>query len=387
MNIPEWSNYYPELKNASNAHKKAYQYLTENWEQGKKVDLDDSRSSYLFYYCYKLNDQFLVKRTKTELKRVSSKYSKLLKMYGEDFPKLNYYATNWMMQMSKVIDNEEVGAKWLNYYLEHMSDDRKNLNDLGTLLYKDEKEYIPTKYFADIFPIKSKLSPFGQSFGDEIRQFIEQKLDLDFEKHHQNYIARFSKESKARFTIPTTDTVAEELVSPYDIVDSHIFKLDKSSVRRFIKDSENEWRKSNHLPEIGRGWVHESQLYEELKRTFYFLDVEMHARLEFLGMQHYDIYFPKYKIACEYQGEQHFKPVSYFGGKTSLESNKERDARKKRISKFNNVKLIEVMPDYNLKNLVRKISKFIGIEPPEAQYVDTKDLPGIDKLSKYRKRK
>lgn len=51
MNIPEWSNYYPELKNASNAHKKAYQYLTENWEQGKKVDLDDSRSSYLFYYC------------------------------------------------------------------------------------------------------------------------------------------------------------------------------------------------------------------------------------------------------------------------------------------------------------------------------------------------
>ena len=95
----------------------------------------------------------------------------------------------------------------------------------------------------------------------------------------------------------------------------------------------------------------------------------------------------KYKIACEYQGEQHFKPVSYFGGKTSLESNKERDARKKRISKFNNVKLIEVMPDYNLKNLVRKISKFIGIEPPEAQYVDTKDLPGIDKLSKYRKRK
>lgn len=45
------------------------------------------------------------------------------------------------------------------------------------------------------------------------------------------------------------------------------------------------------------------------------------------------------------------------------------------------------MPDYNLKNLVRKISKFIGIEPPEAQYVDTKDLPGIDKLSKYRKRK
>ena len=66
MNIPEWSNYYPELKNASNAHKKAYQYLTGNWEQGKKVDLDDSRSSYLFYYCYKLNDQFLVKRTKTE---------------------------------------------------------------------------------------------------------------------------------------------------------------------------------------------------------------------------------------------------------------------------------------------------------------------------------
>ncbi|EEI22253.1 hypothetical protein FG166_04090 [Limosilactobacillus fermentum] len=120
-----------------------------------------------------------------------------------------------------------------------------------------------------------------------------------------------------------------------------------------------------------------------MKKTFYFLEVEQHARPKFLRRQHYDVYFPKYKIACEYQGIQHFKPVSYFGGKTSLESNKERDERKRRISKFNNVKLIEVLPDYNLEHLVNEISDYIGIDTPKIQCIDEKDLPSIDKLNKY----
>lgn len=349
MDIPEWSVYFPELKNHSDACKKAYQYLKENWKKGNKIRLDDKRSSYLFYFCYQLNDQFLTKGTKTELKKVSLSYRKFLNMYGEDFPKLNYYATNWMMLMSKVIESEDIGNKWLNYYLDHICNDRKTLNDLGTLLYKNEKEYVPTKYFADIFPIKSKLSLFGQTFEDEIRQFIEQKLDKHFQKFHQNFIAEFSNVTETIHTIPTTDTIQDDDIVQSDRVKGYFFKANRQKVQKFIKDSENEWRKNNNLPEIGQGWIHESKLYEELKKTFYFLEVEQHARPKFLRRQHYDVYFPKYKIACEYQGIQHFKPVSYFGGKTSLESNKERDERKRRISKFNNVKLIEVLPDYNLE--------------------------------------
>ena len=38
----------------------------------------------------------------------------------------------------------------------------------------------------------------------------------------------------------------------------------------------------------------------------------------FGGQMSYDIYISELKIAIEYQGEQHFKPVDYFGGEESF---------------------------------------------------------------------
>lgn len=156
-------------------------------------------------------------------------------MYGEDFPKLNYYATNWMMLMSKVIESEDIGNKWLNYYLDHICNDRKTLNDLGTLLYKNEKEYVPTKYFADIFPIKSKLSLFGQTFEDEIRQFIEQKLDKHFQKFHQNFIAEFSNVTETIHTIPTTDTIQDDDIVQSDRVKGYFLRLIDKKYKNLLK--------------------------------------------------------------------------------------------------------------------------------------------------------
>ena len=170
-------------------------------------------------------------------------------------------------------------------------------------------------------------------------------------------------------------------------VDGYIFTRDMNKIKSFIKDSENEWRKSNHLPEIGKGWIHESQLFEELRKTFKNQKIEQHARPKFLGQQHYDIYFPEYKIACEYQGDQHFKAISYFGGEDSFKSNQERDKRKRRISKINDVILIEVMPNYNLENLVERISRYMNIDIPKVCHIAESDNPSIKDLTKYRNKK
>lgn len=35
---------------------------------------------------------------------------------------------------------------------------------------------------------------------------------------------------------------------------------------------------------------------------------------DWLGKQRFDIYIPKYNIAIEYNGEQHYKPIARFGG-------------------------------------------------------------------------
>ena len=178
MIIPEWTGYFPEVENESDKVKEAYTYLENEWENGNRVDIVDNQSSYLFYYCYRLNDKCLVEHSQESLIETSNKYRNLLKIYGSDFPKINYYATLWMMCLAKSIENSEVREYWLNYYLDHLCNDRKNLNNLGSLLFKGEEEYVPSKYFVDLFPIKSKLSSYGRNFEDEIRQFIEQKIDL-----------------------------------------------------------------------------------------------------------------------------------------------------------------------------------------------------------------
>lgn len=60
---------------------------------------------------------------------------------------------------------------------------------------------------------------------------------------------------------------------------------------------------------------------------------------EYLGNQKLDFYLPKYKIAIECQGEQHFHPVKFFGGEEKHIMQKAWDERKKRICLENSVTL------------------------------------------------
>lgn len=50
---------------------------------------------------------------------------------------------------------------------------------------------------------------------------------------------------------------------------------------------------------------------------------------EWLNKQSLDFYLPQYNIIIECQGEQHFKPVKYFGGVNRFIDTIERDRRKK----------------------------------------------------------
>ena len=70
------------------------------------------------------------------------------------------------------------------------------------------------------------------------------------------------------------------------------------------------------------------------------IDYKRHKRFDWLGLQHLDFYLPKYNIAIECQGEQHYKPIGYFGGNDGFISQKERDLRKFCKCKDNNVELL-----------------------------------------------
>lgn len=61
-----------------------------------------------------------------------------------------------------------------------------------------------------------------------------------------------------------------------------------------------------------------------------------------LNAQRLDFYLPEYNMAIEYQGEQHFKPVKYFGGEKRFLDRKERDNRKKVLCNKNGIDILYV---------------------------------------------
>lgn len=82
----------------------------------------------------------------------------------------------------------------------------------------------------------------------------------------------------------------------------------------------------------------------------------------FGGQMSYDIYISELKIAIEYQGEQHFKPVDYFGGEESFKKVQIRDKEKQQLSKEKGIKLIYInyWEEVTESLIIEKIEKSIN---------------------------
>ena len=134
-----------------------------------------------------------------------------------------------------------------------------------------------------------------------------------------------------------------------------VHKAILSHCANIIRDSENILRLERGMKRVGECWITESDLYYKLKKHFNKLKIIHHGSPEWLGRQHVDIWFPMYDIGVEYQGDQHYKPVDFFGGIKSHEENKIRDDRKRKLFKENNATLFEVEKGYDFNLLCKEI--------------------------------
>ena len=64
----------------------------------------------------------------------------------------------------------------------------------------------------------------------------------------------------------------------------------------------------------------------------------------------FDFYLPHYNLCIEYDGEQHFKSIKYFGGDVTLKNIRERDEIKNKYCLNNNINLIRI-PYNEYKNI------------------------------------
>lgn len=115
-----------------------------------------------------------------------------------------------------------------------------------------------------------------------------------------------------------------------------IIKIMNQKLQQRMDDIYSEISKEGR---IQTKWSNEYRLFLLVSR--YVEDAYYQYHCDWLGKQSYDIYSEKYKVAIEYQGQQHYEAVDLFGGEESLKYNIERDKRKKELSVLHGVRLLE----------------------------------------------
>ncbi len=168
---------------------------------------------------------------------------------------------------------------------------------------------------------------------------IEQFQDLDY-KFIKKWIQK--------------DNITDMDIEKRDLIVTQL----KPIFSNIILDSENQFRLLRGMKKVGEGWVAETDLFYNLKEHFKDEKIIQHARPQWLGRQHLDIWFPDKNIGIEYQGLQHDVPIEFFGGEDAFKKTKERDAKKKRLCKENNCILIEVRPGYKKDILIEEVQSY-----------------------------
>lgn len=125
-------------------------------------------------------------------------------------------------------------------------------------------------------------------------------------------------------------------------------------------------------------WKREYEMYSLIK--MFYPDVVFQYRSAWLERQSLDAYVPSIKVGFEYQGQQHYESVEFFGGQEALEHRAENDALKKKKCKQNGVALVEWVytEQINAAVLQDKLSRLHLVLPEKpSDLFEKKDIGNV----------
>ena len=196
------------------------------------------------------------------------------------------------------------------------------------------------------------------------------------QKERQEYIDLFDQLEKEGFSrlksideIDDTylrDKLTAEEVTEQGVQYNYLYKLAYRRSIQLYKDKMSQYE-SQTLKEMSEKgykiskWKNESNLFSVVAQEH--PDAIYQYRSEWLGQQSLDIFIPSLNVGIEYQGEQHYRPIDFFGGETAFEDLVKRDLRKKQLCIDNNVKLIIWKYDETISKLTlsKKINQIMAL--------------------------
>jgi hypothetical protein len=338
--VPGYKQYYSSEDQMDSQQRSFYRIWQENWNRGIALDVQGN-ISYLF--CYTNKVLFLnCREAIPHLQKLIDSYTK--EKYFVDYCKL------WMSDCYVVLGDYRQAMEVFPP-LDASSRGSTCTDELLSLRLQND-EHITGR---DILTLNGpRVTAWGKAHLELVASYLE--VILRAYEHHN--AVNLLKSWKTHVDNRPYQVFRGAYPRNVDKLSCFLFSRDERVIK-FIcdmtRDAENSVREEMNIPRVGEGWISETELYYALIKAIPEAKVEHHARPSWLGRQHLDIFIPFYGVGIEYQGLQHDSPVEYFGGEEAYQKTKRRDIAKKCACAKNKVKLTEVRPGYNMKELLRVI--------------------------------
>ncbi len=103
----------------------------------------------------------------------------------------------------------------------------------------------------------------------------------------------------------------------------------------------------------------ETFLFKQLKKKYPETKILSQYSPRWLGRQRIDIFIVDFNLGIEYNGQQHYEPIEYYGGQESFEATIARDELKRQKCKANYCNLLEIKYDLTIEDALLKIQTAI----------------------------
>jgi hypothetical protein len=205
------------------------------------------------------------------------------------------------------------------------------------------------------------ISTTGLQYLDEVCPADYQSLIQEIERAQEEYQKENNRINELVYGPDREDISPDEVTYWHNVRKEEaepLLKLRKEyqKLRTKLKNNvENVVRQEFGFKKVGEGWVSETLLYQLVSRFFLDHEIIRHHRPDWLEGLELDIYIPSLQLGIEYQGQQHYQPISIWGGKDALIALQERDERKINLCKALDITLMEV--DYTEPLTIDHIGK------------------------------
>lgn len=212
------------------------------------------------------------------------------------------------------------------------------------------EEYItnmtPILHRCKIHNIDWKATPVNILKGHGCRKCGNEILANDRKKSKEQYIEDLKK-------------VNSNIIFVGEYINAHIPTLHKCLIHEF------EWEANPNNILSGKGCpiCKESVGERQVRQWLCNNNIVYEVQYKFedccdINALPFDFYLPDYNACIEYDGEQHYRPIDYFGGQESFERTVKHDKLKNDYCANNNIRLLRIS---YLENIEEKLNNFLFI--------------------------